>query len=811
MTPNIAYLAALLKPRDIAVHGNFASEESVETPSALALLALGDFHRFNLLTRPDPFSPSDSDPPWRPTTEVESDLLDLTQSAMTIGKQWDGAAGLRDICTGQLLSDLAATTAAALIASLAFAESDDYESSLSVLDSALSQLTVNAPAESLCKAALLVQRSLRISDSGQGDGIAEAHLAHNLLRDLDPGRVAHFRVSLAVEWSSPKTVADMKAYLLDSCMDALTVPTAQVPTDDGRLRYSWQDRVRAEPDHVSLLNDSRLASGYERFIAAMFRQQTRGTSSREMRFGEVDRGQGHLFAAQFADEISGHRRARSSRRALAEYRLLVERSGGVSADVFADVIRLLRHSGSPESLKAVLNVARAEGPLAGLASDARTICARRLHVSLLREPELRVLHVAADLLPEDLASDALRAVLTALSAGVPARVPGRWSSRAARLEPALLAAGALASSCGGSGLVAERFLQFVREQDDDDELLDRAVARSMRELDWNSVATEVKDAWTGWALDGGQTHDIVREQSLVSTGSNRPAVTDSSSPTLGDIAQVLNIKIRGGSFPANWLRPAVALVRRQMKSVAADAEAGRFSGGGIVAADVAVGLALYAGGDELWPDIARFVTNPSIARADTTDALDRMAREAAKVPSSVVASLGDSKELLMFSTKDVFGESINPYPAAVRCLARTGIISSDELLILCDRLAGDGGPTGRHESARVVTMACRDADPPAWLRVSALHQSWDSLPEVRAEAARALALLSLTPSGAPKLFEDRLIALIGEDGLLVPTLALRGLADLGVDLGSRVLASVSELAQTHPSRSVRRMAGSLVS
>lgn len=808
MSTNMAWLAALLKPRDVAVHANFASEEVVDTPSVLALLALGELHHFARLTQPDPFRPDSHQAPWTPPTRIEADLLAFMQSAVTVGEVESGATGLRDLCASDLVTDDAAMTAAALVASVAFAESDDYQSSVGVLDLATERLARTGEEARLCEAALLLQRSLRVSDSGLDDGLEEARAAYRLLEKVDLKPMASFRVSLGVGWTSSKTMKDMHQFLLDSGRQALTLSPLQSPPAHDVDYFSWQDQVRSEPDHVSLLNSARSAHGYEKFIAALYKLETTGTQSREIVFGEVDRGQNHLFAAQFADEVSGRRSARTSRRHLAEYRYLLARADGAEPADVADVLRLLRHSGSPESLKSALNLIRAEGPLLALERDATAICRQRLHLSLLREPEFRVLHVAADVLRDDVAGEALDVVLSSIDSGVPAVVPGRWSSRAARLEPAWLAAGALAASSGRSTETARHLLAFVKRESQEDVLLDRALARAMRELDWETVDAATADAWIEWAMDGDSEHRAVREQAVASVGADAPVTLDSSSPTLGEIAQGLNIRFRGGEFPAHWLSDAVATVRQDLVATARNAEAGMFSGGGIATADVAVGLAVYLELDELWPDIASFLTHAAVQRSDTSDALDRMAVEAAKVPGSVVDSLRAAKGQLLFSSTDAFGPSIDPYPAALRCLWGIGAVESDELLVLCTRLAG-GGSTGRHEAARVVTSACRKAHPPDWLRVTALHLSWDSLPEVRAEAARALALLSHAPSADPALFEGRLIALLNEDGLLVPIMALKGLLDLGESLGPRVVDRVSALAASHASLNVRRLARSL--
>lgn len=88
--------------------------------------------------------------------------------------------------------------------------------------------------------------------------------------------------------------------------------------------------------------------------------------------------------------------------------------------------------------------------------------------------------------------------------------------------------------------------------------------------------------------------------------------------------------------------------------------------------------------------------------------------------------------------------------------------------------------------------------------------SFDPAPEVRAEAGRSLALLLARPSTSSELLEARLAALLAEDGLLVPTLTLRGLKELGTALPSFVQSQLSRLAAEHSAQSIRLAAAELM-
>lgn len=811
MTTNMAWLAAILKPHDVAFHANFASEEEVDSPGTIALLALGEFLQFSRLVHPDPFMPKGELPPWTAPTQVEQDIIAYTQSAISIGKIQEGAEGLRDLCLAGEIVDMAALTMAASIACLAFAESDDYASSVSTIDAALSQLTVESDDARLCKAILLLQRGLRISDSGQGDGLADAREAHELLRRIRPDNISSFKLSLGVGWDSERTVIDICEYLLDGCQEALTLSPMQAPPTPDFDYYSWQDRVRSRPSHISLLNERRLTTGYERFVASAYKDQTRGTTSREMVFGTIDRGETHLFAGQFADEVSGRRSARESRRHLAEYRFLATRGTSAESAEVAEILRLLRHSGSLDSLKAALRVIQAEGPLLALRADAEAVCRGRLQASTLREPELFVLHAAADLLSEEAAREALSAVLTAVQAGVPAIVAGRWSSLGTRLEPGWLAAAALSVAGDQTDRFAAQLLEFLESEAQDDEILDRALARAMREVDWDSVDDSIRARFDAWATDGGEGHPGVREQAISSLNSGAPVVSDPTKLSLGDVAQGLNIAINGGEFPQDWLPQAIELVRGDLREIAQRAAMSTFAGGGVSTADVAVGLAVYVGVVELWPDIAQFLANPLVQRADTAAAFDRLARESAQVPADVVGTIAHQRDGILYATDDVFGSSVDPYPAGLRFFASLQVVGADELLVMCSQLAGSGGPTGRHEAARVVTLACRASDPPTWLRVAALRDSWDPLPEVRSEAAGALVGIANTDVEGREIFEERVLSLLSEDGLLVPIRSLRGLIELDVPLSNRIREAVGVMAETNPSRILRVLATELIS
>ena len=105
------------------------------------------------------------------------------------------------------------------------------------------------------------------------------------------------------------------------------------------------------------------------------------------------------------------------------------------------------------------------------------------------------------------------------------------------------------------------------------------------------------------------------------------------------------------------------------------------------------------------------------------------------------------------------------------------------------------------------TLAGR-RQPPPWLVVLAMQFSADVSAMVRAEGARSMALLLGKDEDYDSLLTGRLMELLQQDGILVPSLVLASLAAVkrDVKIDGALRAVVKDLAAQHPAHQVRKLA-----
>lgn len=166
---------------------------------------------------------------------------------------------------------------------------------------------------------------------------------------------------------------------------------------------------------------------------------------------------------------------------------------------------------------------------------------------------------------------------------------------------------------------------------------------------------------------------------------------------------------------------------------------------------------------------------------------------------------------MLQSTPELLDEEVVPYPAAVRFLGSLGLIEDERAFELAARLAATPGYEARQQASLTVASLARRSDSP-WLLAFAIQFSHDEDVEVRAHAGRALARLARVSQRdtSAALCNQRLGALLMEDGLLVPTMIIRGLSDVGGPISGEVAEHLGRLEQRHPSRVVRKQAALLL-
>lgn len=781
---NLAWLAAVLQPHDIAPHPNFADAEyDTQGPPQLAAIIAGGPWRLRRDTRSFSESERGRDQDHPALTLVEGCLRPDTIAASVP----ELASRLVEPDPG----DVAETAALTLVLCSAAAELDDYTTCFDVLDAQLRRSEHITEADgALVRSAVLQQKVLRLRDAGRPHSTDSLEAA-DLLTSLDVSRCSDFLVSRGVEWSSRTTLEQIRASLLDA-VGSLAPTEGKESSASGRFP-SWQERVRSPVTSAIVRTARERADNYSSYVARLFADQF---SSRARTIGGRQRPD--LFHATLLLELYGHGQVYAARKELALLRLV---QADDDSTELADALRLLRHAAARNELALALRRMRYAGPLAVLSHDSRQILRTRLAPELLRTVELQVLTAAAELLAPPEARIGLDAVRECLAQGGPFDLPGQWQLPLLRSEKAWVAAAALGNACGAASEVAQLLLDEVAKQDADNQILDQSLHRGVAQIEWATVSASIREAWANFFERHAATLPASAQTVLVEIGRPPPAPT--SAAPLEQLAGQLNAAVAGGRLDPAVVRDAVPLVRDGLTTIRMDARRGSYSMGGISEADLAAGLIVVAHADELWSDLADFLIDSAVHREHRSPAFERLARANVDLPPNIKERFRThARELLGSESGDPLGTPLTPYPEALRFLGSYGIVSDEDTYDAIAALAGSTQLHARQQASRTVAAVAATRPRPALLAL-ALSLARDDDIEVRAHAGRALAEMATLPDALAAPARRRLEDLLAEDGLLAPLLLLRAIGGASPNVTEAIRSRVEDLAQQHPSRAVR--------
>jgi hypothetical protein len=789
---NLAWLAAVLRPRDVAPHPNFRPE-AIDPPAHLASVVLGEDWRWDQASYGE-----DRTLLLEPDVGVEQVQRSLRPETQAVAVEELSKKLLRE-----KPSEPARACALTLLTCCALAELDDGNRCLALIEAQLAW-TANAKTsdERLVQAVLLQQQSLRLRDQGRAHQDSSA-AALMLLKEVNVRECTPFALSPGVSWSYQSTLTQIIEAIRVAAYSLLPVHDLEEIRDGwASLVPTWHERVRAPAVEQILRIDRERASVYRGFLSDQFTLRYQG-GGRVV----IGRRPRDLFFTTLALELLGHANVYDARKELAEMRLL-QVSLPRDRLIVDDALRLLRQAGATKELDLTLRSLRADGPLEALSVDARRILQMRHEWDSLRVVELKVLQAAAELLTRSEADLALHAVMDGARSGGPPNVPGKHELDTNRLETAWSTAASLANVAGRVNDVARLLLEEVISASVQDELRDAAVARALRVLSLNEMDEEVLATWKA-ALP--QTRSLFPATAGVLESSVLAPTSLAREPLdLDRIAVRLNATMNSVAFDSDVTGPAVALVRNLLSEMRASAAKGTYSMRTIAPADVAAGLILYAGAVQLWEDLVDFLLDPMVQRFDRSPAFERLIRDAEDIPSLVRDRIvaGSATLLEAGPGAKLFESGLIPYPSGLRFLAVFGFIDEQRTFGLTARLAGSGGAEARREAARTVEALSRRTSA-WWLLALALQLSHDADVETRAHAGTALARLGISSNSAAKLAADRVVELLREDGLLIPLLVLQGLSEIAA-LPDTIRAEVQEISVNHPSRQIREEAARIL-
>ncbi|MDQ3344512.1 MAG: hypothetical protein M3524_13220, partial [Actinomycetota bacterium] len=650
---NLAWLAAVLQPYDVAPHPNFGDEvyDALPAPRLAASVIGGSWNRRGA-GRGEPTPPG-----------VAPDVLTLAEQTLDVQTIATAVPALAEHLAADEAGDAAQSCALALLACAGAAELEEYPRLWRILDTQLARLTGTDSDSALIRAALLQQKALRLQDAGRPH-VPVLHQVAAALDQVDPNRCSAFPTSRGVAWTSAATVADMRNSLRDA---VASLTPSDLPDSRGALP-AWQDTVRGRVSPLIVRVARRRAEHYATFVSQQFDVAFASTTRS---FGGPQRPD--LFRDVLLLELAGHGAAYAARKELALLRLVQD--GEFTAELI-DGVRLLRHAGARRELDLVLRRLSMAGPLAVLSASARQVLRTRLSPELLRTVELRVLRYAAELLAPNEAHTALDAVLSSLDAGGPPDLPRAWQLPLLRQEVAWATAAALANQCKRTERVAGLLLKQAQSVQADDQLHDQALARAVHVLDWEDVPGSLCTAWA--AVTDMRAAALPATAEAVAGSLDLPVPRGTDQSELDTVVRRLNAIVRSGVSDPDLAAEAATVIRRQLTATRGAARQGTFSMGGVSEADVAAGLILHAGAAALWPELTAFLLDPAVAREDRTAALDRLARSSATLPPDVAGAFRQAADELLHAPDAAAFASValDPYPAALRFLARHNLIES---------------------------------------------------------------------------------------------------------------------------------------
>lgn len=790
---NLAWIVAILRPLDVAPHPNFRSAEYDVSPHVqLAGVVSGDPSRSSHYSTDDPSGSLSIDPGVR-----------FAEMSLTTQGIREGLAGLvQQIKSGG--KDHARSCALGLLACCAAAELDEYDTCDNILQNLLSRTSVDTPEGKLIRAALLQQQSLRWRDSGR-QHTSQTTETLELLDAIEESDFSEFPMGLGATLNHSESVRHLITSLRHAAWSLVPIRRVVDEAENSPSSFpTWQQLVRTERSNQASRLDHLRASEYSKFVEdsfnSMFRSQSRT-------FG--GRGAATLFYAALNLELLGDLGVLRLRKQNALLKLVQCMSvSHPGSDEVADALRLLRNANVKSELDLAVERIRASGPLEALKRESDQILRNRTEPRMLRASELRILRGAADLMTQNEARNALPLICRVIEAGGAQPAPGSSQLAVVRLEAAWLTAARLANIAEEDDKIALILLEAARDGSPGDELWDKAIGRSLRNLNWENVSRETQSQWSAFFQSDNS--------SMAASGSVFEALTidqavfrKSKIENLEDVANRVNATMSGTPMSAVEVSACVEIVKEDLEGVRSEASLGVFAFRTLDPADIAAALIIYSNVQDLWPFLVDFLTDRKVQRSDKSGAFDRLSYGTTELPPEVAKALRRDSKGLLSTPGDYFeDDAVVPFPAALRFLASSRIIGEAEAFSLIAQMFGSAEARSREEASRTAATLALSVSSP-WLLAQAMQFSHDPEPAVRGHAARALSVFSALPEFGESA-TARLVEMMNGEGILVPLLVIRQMRQ-SQNVPASAKRAIGGLTVDHPSAIVRKEAAELLS
>lgn len=790
---NLAWIAAVLSPFEIAPHPNFGSAPGYRPESDLAQIVMERSPSWGSIERRIGAS-SDGPSADEGVKLIYDTFYDgSTEPSMDIYEYLIEYPGD---------GDSARRTALTLLACVFAGAADDFTLCDRLIQSALEGLREGESGADLCRAVLLQQLALRRFDAGESAVSASVEAA-SLLERVDPESCGQFELNGV----TPMTPSEVVARVVEALKRA-TWSTAGLeifdPNGIGTIPSKRDQLFKAESGRLSRIKSDEL-SEYYRVIENSFDQLFDRTSRTVMGGRNPD-----LFFEMLAYELYGHAGVKYVRKQVAMMRSI--QGFPFLADVnLGNSLRLLRQATAEAELRQLIAHVESSGPLLGIVDDARRIMANRRRVNAIRAVELVVLAAAADVLGEPEAAEVLDLIFAVIDKGGPVDPPGSWQIDSKRYETASTSALAVGEAVGSVGRVADHLLQSLTADRISDELWDRAFASIIRGLDWDAVPDATRDAWREVLHTEGFSKSIsTRAFDRDLPPDAGPTWDPAKSYSLAECAELINQYLRHEqAIPEVIVDRASELAQRGVARIRSDAP-NKYGKSIPDPAEMMTVLVLETDSNELWEPLLGFLSDANVPQTAKRRSFDLLVVKKVAIDSRVFANHRNAL-LEVVTGADPFAafddRSGVIFPAAMRFAAVYELIDGATVFKYIWTLATADDRFNRIEAARSLQAFVRNK-PFDWMLTIALQLSYDVFPEVKVQAIDALSGLVHVRERDLPTAADRLGELLDNDGVLIPLTVLQAISVRGVT-DERLRAKAKALRSGHLSRRVRRAAADI--
>ncbi|MDF9878579.1 hypothetical protein [Cellulosimicrobium cellulans] len=787
---NLAWIAAILQPRDVAKHPNFPDEGLLGEPSAeLASLVIGG--AWSLRTQ------TVAGDRWEQVRE-------LLGKALVADTQTHATNGIADMLRrdpGPIAEDAALT----LFVSASGIELERYDLCVGLVEQQARRVgNPRTHDEMLISAALSQQLALRSRDFGMP---FENHALRvgSILEKFRATKATPFVTSESTVRDYAGTLSDIATSLRHAAAQLFSFDTG--PADLGPLPSRFE-LFREGPSPADRKYDSHAEFALRSAVERDFRERNGGRSP------HVDEANVDTFRALLVPELLGSPLVYRARETLA-----LERARDSSGEWSkADALRLLRQAGSKENLELLIRGIKASGPLNALATDARRIIGNRCDIpASMRPGELLVLEESADLLSRTEAHIAFRAVIGVLAQDNLSDSPGTRQIDVMKRENAWRCLSSLARVSGEADLAIRTMLDGARSYGTPDGVLDRALSAAVRKIDWRQVSNELQSAFKSFVgayrEELGSTLDAAQP-----IFGSRDGVAGTG---LDGLRAKVNLALRAtadrvgiiGGYEVRFTEDEDQAIVEAVEDFLAASENGRFNFGSFDLLDLAAAYAMLRSDPTIWRTLFKALTSPRVPQHLKNLALDRMAFGQLVLPEGLLKGLS----LTDFSGPSLgrmFNERLEsgkPYAQALRFAITCGMVSpQDALPMILELLTGSEFRT-RVQGARTLALTARTA-PLVDIFPVAVYGTYQPDALVRAHCGIAvLSLLDIAPPGTRSLGESCVARLLEEDGYVVPIAVLDELLNPALlavtrNLRSSLTSVLERLATDHVAGEVRERA-----